>query len=366
MYLSMKLGIRLQTQFVFFPFYIPGVMSGNHRASLAGHLGLAGSVPSCLWEGVPTSIPPRQHRCLVKRGLASWRVGDGWCGSVGVQIRLGKAGTLGSDREKECVLHPEKGWWESSVGVSALWSGLWHRKWYLFTAEGQFRKLLLCPLQKQCLLIPRNLPYSLRSQPKPSQLKRPGLEYPLQTAGWEVTNCQLLAWLIQQLFEKICEQLEKLVICSLTVGPQGAIQPVTYYGELSRAIAGTFCSMLRCWQELKNGKSEQAKHVSAAWGNVRPRSLSLAAGKVMRKAGMGPPQPQRGVTHAYRLIWGLSRWAAPHWCMSVGSWVGHQPVPLGGRWPRAQTTLLLNGWHQEDVTKIKFLFQIFFWWRKEI
>lgn len=79
------------------------------------------------------------------------------------------------------------------------------------------------------------------------------------------------------------------MICSLTVGPQGAIQLVTYYDELSRAIAGTFCSVLCCWQELKNGKSEQAKHVSAGWGNIRPPSPSLAAGKVMLRAGTELP-----------------------------------------------------------------------------
>lgn len=119
---------------------------------------------------------------------------------------------------------------------------------------------------------------------------------------------------------------EKLVICSLTVGPQGAIQPVTYYDELSRATAGTFCSMFRCWWELKNGKSEQAKHVSAAWGSIRPQSPSLAASKVMPKAGMELPQLQQSATCACRLIAGMSSWAAPCCAGAV-----YQAVPLGGR-----------------------------------
>lgn len=117
------------------------------------------------------------------------------------------------------------------------------------------QKALTLSLEKQSLLARCPNPW------EPSQFQRLGLEYVLQTAGWEVTNCRLLAWLIQQLLEKIFEQLEKLVICSLTVGPWGAIQPVTYYNELSRAGVGTFCSMLHCWQELKNGKSEHAKPI---------------------------------------------------------------------------------------------------------
>lgn len=34
-----------------------------------------------------------------------------------------------------------------------------------------------------------------------------------------------------------------------------------------------------------------------------------------------------------------------------------QPLPRGRRWLRAQTMLLLTGWHQVDVSKRKFLFQ---------
>lgn len=85
------------------------------------------------------------------------------------------------------------------------------------------------------------------------------------------------------------------MICSLTVGPWGAIQPLTYYNESSRAGVGTFCSVLHCWQELKNRKSEQAKPVSAAWGNVQPQSPSLALGKVMLESGMEWLQKQQCV-----------------------------------------------------------------------
>lgn len=45
MYLSLKLGICLQAQYPFFPFYIPNIlhfMSGNHKASMP--------VPCCLWD----------------------------------------------------------------------------------------------------------------------------------------------------------------------------------------------------------------------------------------------------------------------------------------------------------------------------
>lgn len=173
MYLSMKLGICLQTQFLFSPFYIPSIlqlMSGNHGASLAGHLGLTGSVPSCLGEGVPPPYPHRQHRRLAKRGLASWMLGDGCCGSRGVQIWLGKAGTLGSDWEKEYILHPEKGWRGSSVGVCSPFSFLFgvahgteNAIFSLLKANLESSYFVPCKSRASWLgvQIARNLPYSL-------------------------------------------------------------------------------------------------------------------------------------------------------------------------------------------------------------
>lgn len=74
-----KNGDMLLNQVLFFPFHILGILhfiSGSHGACYSVHLGLIGSVPSCLWEGVP---PPHLHRqcwCLAKHNLASWELED--------------------------------------------------------------------------------------------------------------------------------------------------------------------------------------------------------------------------------------------------------------------------------------------------
>lgn len=238
-----------------------------------------------------------QHWCL-----ASTAPGHECWGGLCVQIWLGRAAAgLG----EEHISYPERGQWWSSIGATALPP---HSDLELLMAQKMPAShclktnslsfyFVLAKAPWLGIQTPGGcsiFPYSPCGQLKPHQLQRLGLEYLLQTAGWEVTHCRWLAWLIQQLFENIFEQLEKLVICSLTMGPQGAIQRVTYYNESPRAVTGTFCSMLCCWQELKNGKSEQAKHVSATWGNVRPWSSSFPAGTVMLKAGTEPQQQAHG------------------------------------------------------------------------
>lgn len=295
-------------------------MSDSHEASYSVHLGVTGSVSSCLWEGFPPPHLHGQHWLSTNWSPESLRTG-----SVGVQIQLGKAGMLGQTGRwsTHCIMERD------GEGLSVLPSPfsldmLVAQKMLTFHSWRQIQKAL-CHLKKQSLLARCPYPW------EPSQLQRPGPEYVLQTAGWEVTNCRLLAWLIQQLLEKIFEQLEKLVISLLTVGPWGAIQPVTYYNELSRAGVGTFCSMLHCWQEIKNGKSEQAK----------PSLLHGAMSDLSH-----PP------LHLAKSCW-RQEWSS---CRSSKVWPGVEPHSPGMELTMVSETLLLNVWHQVDVTKRKFLF----------
>ena len=86
MCLSVKLGICLQTQFFFFPFYIPGILhfvSGNHGASLAGHLG-----PQDL---SPLAYGKVSHHHAPAGSTGAW-LSEGWppecleMGGVGVRV----------------------------------------------------------------------------------------------------------------------------------------------------------------------------------------------------------------------------------------------------------------------------------------
>lgn len=90
--------------------------------------------------------------------------GNGCCGSTDVEIWLRRVGMLRSDQEQEYVLHPERRWWGSSMGLCSPSSFLFRAAssteaiFSLLKANSESSDYLLC---KSCVSvlgvqIPRN------------------------------------------------------------------------------------------------------------------------------------------------------------------------------------------------------------------
>lgn len=175
MYLSIKVGICFQTQVLVFPFHILGIlhfMSDSHEASYSVHLGLTGSVFSCLWEGFPPPHLHGQHWCLAKHKLASWELEERECGC---SDPVGKGRHAGSDWEMEYTLHHGKGCWGSICSPFSFLFGYACGTENANFSQLKANKKALCHLKKQSLLARCPNPW------EPSQLQRPGPEYVLQT-----------------------------------------------------------------------------------------------------------------------------------------------------------------------------------------
>lgn len=99
MYLSMKLGICLQTQFLFFPFYIPNIL----------HFSLEITEPPWLGLCVSQDLSPPVHRRVSHLLWAALVPGLAWAGLLST-----RAWVLRGPARSDLT---EKGWGQIGRGV---------------------------------------------------------------------------------------------------------------------------------------------------------------------------------------------------------------------------------------------------------